>query len=65
MESSLHNYFITLARGVPGANEDRPGLDKALAASREGHIFIVSKLDGLARFLLDVRSIADQLKARE
>src|SRR3954451_11622684 len=36
--------------GLTGTTRARPGLDQALAAVPTGDTFVVSKLDGLARF---------------
>jgi DNA invertase Pin-like site-specific DNA recombinase len=51
-------------RGLTGTNRARPGLDQALAAVREGDIFVVPKLDRLARSVPDARQIADALVTR-
>jgi DNA invertase Pin-like site-specific DNA recombinase len=51
-------------QGFTGRNRQRPGLDKALAACREGDTLVVTKLDRLARSLPDARDIADELTAR-
>lgn len=50
--------------GLTGANRDRPGLNQAIAAVREGDTFVVPKLDRLARSVPDARYIADQLEAK-
>ena len=50
--------------GLTGTNRARPGLDQALAATREGDTLVVTKLDRLARSIPDARAIADQLTAR-
>lgn len=47
--------------GLTGTNRDRPGLDQALAAVRQGDTLVVPKLDRLARSVPDARAIADQL----
>lgn len=49
---------------MTGTNRNRPGLDQALAAVREGDTLIVPKLDRLARSVPDARAIGDQLPAR-
>lgn len=48
-------------KGATGRNRDRPGLEKALAAVREGDTLVVTKLDRLARSLRDATAIADEL----
>lgn len=48
--------------GLTGTNRDRPGLAQALAAVRAGDVFVVPKLDRLARSVPDARAIADQLE---
>lgn len=50
--------------GLTGTNRDRPGLNQALAAVREGDTLVVPKLDRLARSVPDARAIAAQLEAR-
>ena len=50
--------------GLTGTTRDRPGLDQALAAVREGDTLVVSKLDRLARSVSDARAIADRLRER-
>ena len=45
-------------RGLTGATRARPGLDRALAAGREGDTLVVPKLDRLARSVPDARAIA-------
>ena len=50
--------------GLTGTNRDRPGLDQALAAVREGDTLVVPKLDRLARSVPDARAIAAQLEAK-
>jgi DNA invertase Pin-like site-specific DNA recombinase len=50
--------------GLTGINTNRPGLREALAASRAGDTFIVTKLERLARSVRDVYQIADDLAAR-
>src|SRR5467141_5428335 len=51
-------------RGLPGTTRDRPGLDQALAAVREGDTLVVPKLDRLARSVPDARDIGDSLAQR-
>jgi DNA invertase Pin-like site-specific DNA recombinase len=50
--------------GLSGAKRDRPGLDRALAAAREGDTFVVTKLDRLARSTPDARDIITGLSAK-
>jgi len=51
-------------RGLTGTNRDRPGLNEALAACREGDTLVVPKLDRLARSVPDARYIGDKLTTR-
>ena len=51
-------------RGLTGRTRARSGLDQALAAVRNGDTLVVTKLDRLARSVLDARDIADQLLKR-
>ena len=46
-------------KGLTGRNRERPGLDQAIAAVREGDTLIVPKLDRLARSVPDARHIAE------
>ena len=55
---------IYIDKGLTGANRQRPGLDQALAAVRQGDTLVVPKLDRLARSVPDAREIADTLQAR-
>lgn len=50
--------------GFTGRNKARPGLEKALAAVRDGDTFVVPKLDRLARSVPDAREIGDSLSER-
>ncbi len=50
--------------GLTGTNRDRPGLREAMAACREGDVLVVTKLDRLARSVLDARNIVDELASR-
>ena len=56
--------LVYVDHGLSGANRDRPGLDQALAAVREGDTLVVPKLDRLARSVPDARAIGDDLAAR-
>ena len=66
-KQALENLGVTQDRiytdhGLTGTNRERPGLDQALAAVREGDTFVVPKLDRLARSVPDARAIARQLE---
>lgn len=50
--------------GISGATRNRPGLQEALKALREGDTLTVWKLDRLGRSVVDLVSILDDLKAR-
>lgn len=54
---------VYVDHGITGTNRDRPGLRQALAACRRGDTLVVTKLDRLARSVLDARDIADELTA--
>src|SRR6266702_4463476 len=54
---------IYLDHGLTGTTRNRPGLDQALAAVREGDTLVVPKLDRLARSVPDARAIGDDLAA--
>src|ERR1700737_82405 len=56
---------IYIDHGLTGPNRDRPGLQEAMAAVREGDTLAVTKLDRLARSVPDARAIADELTARK
>jgi DNA invertase Pin-like site-specific DNA recombinase len=55
---------VYVDHGLTGANRDRPGLREALAAVRAGDTLVVTKLDRLARSLLDAQDIADELTTK-
>jgi DNA invertase Pin-like site-specific DNA recombinase len=55
---------IYMDKGVSGTRRDRPGLDQALAAVREGDTFVVTKLDRLARSVPDALEILEKLSDR-
>ncbi len=55
---------IYLDKGFTGTKRDRPGLDQALAAVREGDTLITPKLDRLARSVPDARDIITDLSER-
>ncbi|MGQ0466120.1 MAG: recombinase family protein [Sporichthyaceae bacterium] len=56
---------IYVDHGLSGRNRERPGLREALAACRRGDTLVVTKLDRLARSVLDARAIADELAERQ
>lgn len=51
-------------QGLTGATRARPGLQRALAAVREGDEFVVTKLDRLARSIRDAQDIAAELQTK-
>ena len=55
---------IYVDHGLTGTNRNRPGLTTALAACRAGDTLVVTKLDRLARSLMDARNIVDELTAK-
>lgn len=55
---------IYVDHGLTGTHRDRPELEKALAACREGDTLVVTKLDRLARSVPDAHHIASDLTAR-
>lgn len=52
---------IYVDHGYTGRTKDRPGLQQALAACRQGDTLVVTKLDRLGRSISDLAAIADQL----
>lgn len=50
--------------GASGRSDDRPGLQRALAACRAGDTLVVTKLDRLARSVPDARAILEDLHSR-
>jgi len=56
---------VYVDHGLTGTNRERPRLDEALAACREGDTLVVAKLDRLAGSLPDARAIADELTVRQ
>src|SRR5688500_13203965 len=55
---------IYVDHGLTGSDRKRPGLRGALAARRAGDTFAVTKLDRLARSVLDAHQIANELAER-
>ncbi|MEM8594962.1 MAG: recombinase family protein [Pseudomonadota bacterium] len=64
LELGVEPDRIYTDHGLTGRTRERPGLDQALAAVREGDTLVVAKLDRLARSVPDAREIADTLQAR-
>ena len=62
LELGVPQDRIYTDKGLTGTKRERPGLDQALAAVREGDSFVVAKLDRLARSVPDARDIAKQLE---
>ena len=56
--------LIYLDKGLTGTSRARPGLERALAAVREGDTLTVTKLDRLARSVPDALDILSQLYHR-
>lgn len=52
---------VYVDHGYTGRSRARPGLDKALAACRDGDTLVVTKLDRLGRSISDVSGIAQLL----
>jgi DNA invertase Pin-like site-specific DNA recombinase len=63
-ELGVSEERVYLDHGLTGRNRNRPGLQQALAAVREGDTLVVPKLDRLARSVPDARAIGDSLAAR-
>jgi DNA invertase Pin-like site-specific DNA recombinase len=55
---------VYLDKGLTGTSRNRPGLDQALAAVRQGDTFTVTKLDRLARSVPDALAILTQISER-
>lgn len=55
---------IYVDHGVSATRRDRPGLDRALGACREGDRLVVTALDRLARSVIDYARITEDLNAR-
>ncbi len=64
-ELGVHENRIYTDHGLTNTNRERPGLDQALAALREGDTLAVSKLDRLARSVPDARAIVEELQKRD
>lgn len=61
-EMGVDQLFVD--EGITGAKRARPGLDQALAASRKGDTFVVTKLDRLGRSTEDLGAIARELQEK-
>lgn len=55
---------IYLDRGFTGKNTNRPGLTLALGVLREGDTLVVTKLDRLARSVVDAHDIAQRVTSK-
>ena len=55
---------IYIDHGYTGRNRERPALEKAQAACREGDEFCVASLDRMARSIIDAHQIAKELEDR-
>jgi DNA invertase Pin-like site-specific DNA recombinase len=64
VELGVDDDRIYLDQGLTGRNRERPGLELALAAVRDGDTLVVPRLDRLARSVPDARAIADELERR-
>ena len=64
LELGVAEDRIHTDHGLTGASRERPGLDRALAALREGDTLVVPKLDRLARSVPDARAIAEELERK-
>ena len=51
-------------RGVPGAQQARPGLQKALGALQRGDVLVVWRLDRLGRSLAHLIGLVNELRDR-
>ena len=56
---------IYVDQGLTGTNRDRRGLREALAACRAGDTLVVTKLDRLARSVVDLAGIVQKLEAKK
>lgn len=46
-----------------GTNMERPELEKALSKLREGEVFVVTRIDRLARSMMDLSAIAHRIES--
>lgn len=63
-ELGVADDLIFLDESFTGADTERPGLDAALAALREGDTLVAPKLDRLARSVSDACAIGEDLAQR-
>ncbi|MBJ6988863.1 recombinase family protein [Devosia sp. MC521] len=54
--------FIDKASGT--SREDRPKLEEAIRFARSGDVLLVTRLDRLARSVIDLHNISEELKAK-
>ena len=57
--------FRVFTDTVSGSSTDRPGLDGALDYARPGDQLVVTSMDRLARSLIDLHRLVDELTARD
>ena len=57
--------FRIFTDAVSGSSTDRPGLDGALDYARPGDQLVVTSMDRLARSLIDLHRLVDELTARD
>jgi len=55
---------IFIDQGFTGTNTRRPGLTRAMASLRPGDVLVVTKLDRLARSIVDAHRLAQQITER-
>jgi Site-specific recombinases, DNA invertase Pin homologs len=63
-ELGVERDRIYVDHGYTGRKRERPGLKEAMAATRAGDVFVVTKLDRLARSVKDASAIAQELEDR-
>jgi len=60
-EKGVNKADIYIDAGFTGKNRNRPHLREAMAALRAGDTLVVTKLDRLARSVLDAHNLADEI----
>jgi DNA invertase Pin-like site-specific DNA recombinase len=60
----VHPARIYVDHGYTGTNTKRPALAEAMAAVREGDTLVVTKLDRLARSVIDAHRLAGEITAK-